>query len=342
MVASKFQSGGALHLIQGLAERGLSERAIAAELVVQGFRLSRSTVHRRLQLMRKLHGDFKKKSQKYPSKISDRTKRYLVRLVRFRGKHTTAALRQELQALGSAVSKQTMLRTLHSISTLALKAPRKRLSLSSEHKKVRLHWAQAALAKRIDWSLAVFADEKAWSLDGPDSRQKIWCDTRDPLPRLKRTGVRNNQVPVWGGFSLNVVPSLCRVPRHLNSEQYCGVIKDQLLSTSARRRHTLYHDRLTAHCSVQTTTWMKAHGVKNELLPPKAADINPMENVWGYLTHIVFAGTRTYDSEESLYAAVEDAWRAFRSDKALRQRLINSMTDRLKQVVDRNGDWADF
>jgi hypothetical protein len=65
-------------------------------------------------------------------------KRYLVRLIRFHAKHTTAALRQELQVLSYVVSKQTVLRALHPIPTLALKDPRQRMALTNDQKAARL------------------------------------------------------------------------------------------------------------------------------------------------------------------------------------------------------------
>ncbi len=69
--------------------------------------------------------------------------------------------------------------------------------------------------------------------------------------------------------------------------------------------------------------------------------MNPMENVWGMLTKKVFTGTMTYTNVESLLAAIEAAWAAIRANRGLRQSLVNSMTGRLQQVIERKGDWAD-
>jgi hypothetical protein len=87
---------------------------------------------------------------------------------------------------------------------------------------------------------------------------------------------------------------------------------------------------------------MRDQGFKVQLFPPKAADLNPMENLWGVLTKKVFAGTITYMDEESLLAAIEAAWAMIRIDRGLRQNLVDSMTCRLQQVIKRKGDWADF
>ncbi len=329
-------------LIKRFAHEGLSERAIVNKLATRGINTSRTTVHRRLQSIQAASSMPAKALQNPRRKLPDSVKRYMVRLIRFHGKHTTAALRQELQVLGYVVSKQTVIRTLRSIPPLAFKAPRQRMALTKDQKAARLQWARSALAKRINWSLAFFADEKIWNLDGPDSRSKVWYDTRDSPPKFIRTGAQNKAVSVWGAFSLNAVPQIARVPTHLNSGQYCDVMRNQLLTVRPSRRYTLYHDRLTAHHSAQTNAWMSDHGLKVQLFPPKAADINPMENVWGILTKKVFTGTTTFTNEESLHAAIEAAWATIRADRGFRQRLVNSMTGRLQQVIKRNGDWADF
>ena len=249
-------------LIQRFAKEGLSERMIVNKLAARGINTSRSTVHRRLHSLQAASYKPAKCVHQSRCKLQDSVKRYLVRLIRFHGKNTTAELRQELQALGYVVSKQTVLRTLRSIPSLVFKAPRQRMALTSDQKVARLQWARSALSNRINWSFAFFADEKIWQLDGPDSRSKVWYDKRDPPPKLRRTGARNKAVSVWGAFSLNLVPDIARVPTHLNSGQYCDVIRDHLHTLRPSSRYTLYHDRLTAHHSAQTNAWMSDQGFK--------------------------------------------------------------------------------
>ena len=270
-------------LIKRFAHDGLSERAIVNKLATRGIKASRSTIHRRLQSIQAASSMPAKSVQNPRRKLPDSVKRYLVRLnqIRFHGKRTTAALRQELQVQGYVVSKQTVIRTLRSIPTLALKAPRQRMAMTKDQKAARLQWAQSALAQRINLSLAFFADEKIWNLDGPDSRSKEWYDKRDPPTKLNRTGAQNKAVSVWGAFSLNAVPQIARVPTYLNSGQYCDVIRDQLLTVRPSRRYTLYHDRLTAHHSAQTNAWMSDSGLKVQLFPLKDADISIRWRTYG-------------------------------------------------------------
>lgn len=88
--------------------------------------------------------------------------------------------------------------------------------------------------------------------------------------------------------------------------------------------------------------WMSDHGVQCSLFPPKAADINPMENLWGYLSQRVFAGTKTFDCTESLLAAIEAEWQVVQQDRTIRKSLVESMVGRLQQVVDAKGACTEY
>ena len=94
----------------------------------------------------------------------------------------------------------------------------------------------------------------------------------------------------------------------------------------------MYHDRYPAHTSKQTQTWMDQHNLQTVVLPPKSPDLNPIENVWGIISREIFEGTQTYNSAESLMAAVQAAWDRVQLDSRLRRRLVGSMPERLRAV----------
>ena len=47
------------------------------------------------------------------------------------------------------------------------------------------------------------------------------------------------------------------------------------------------------------------------LLPPKSADLNTIENIWGILSRRVYAETITYYNTQSLFAAIKAGWYLF-------------------------------
>ena len=283
-----------------------------------------------------------KATLKTRKKLSDRDARYMLRLIRVHGHRTTSSIHKELKKQGFTGAQKTVLRKLKSMPSLRQRSPRQRQCFTKAQRQQRLQWARATLARKIDWTTATFADEKVWQLDGPIRRPRLWCDVRDPQPCLRRKGALSRSVAFWGAFSLRHVPDLIRVPAHVDTATYCDTIGNALLPELSNRRRVLYHDRQTAHHSKRTEKWLAENKVQARLFPPRAADLNPIENLWSIVSRRVYGGTKTYNSVDSLSAAIRSAWATIQMDRGLRKNLIGSMSRRLKQVVERKGEPADF
>lgn len=268
-----------MHLSQHLERlccQGLSERKITQKLQQLGFKISKTTIHRRLTALRKSSSGGGKYPRKYNRKLTQRCIRMLVRLVRFRGIRQTGRLQKEMAQLGHTVCCRTIRNALRSVPTIRLKRPQKQQFMTTRHMRARFQWAREMLAEQIDWSKVFFADEKVWFVDGPAFRPRVWCDTRDPPLAIHRKGTRNCAVHIWGAFSLQVVPDLAKVPVCMNSAGYCRIIQTSLLPCFSTQQHTLFHDRHPCHHSNETEAWMERNHIRARLFPPKDADINPM------------------------------------------------------------------
>jgi hypothetical protein len=74
-----------------------------------------------------------------------------------------------------------------------------------------------------------------------------------------------------------------------------------------------------------------------KLLPTKGADLNPIENLWALVSRKVYPQNKTYTSIKTLREAIEAAWGEIRTDVELCRNLIDSMPNRLQQVVRAKG-----
>lgn len=321
---------------------GLSERAIAAKLCAAGFHVSNATIHRRITDLRVQAGGPRKLLSPRSKKLTPRTKRWLCRQVRVSGVRTTRMLHHAVLQHGLEVSRQTVLRALQSIQTLRYTRPKKCIPLTRRHKAQRLRWARQCLSVHIDWSKALFADEKVWYLDGPTVRPKLWQDIRDPPQLLPRTGARNRSVYIWGAISCDFVPDIVCVPSVFNAGTYCQILSHTLVPHPTIQQYTLFHDRHPVHTAARTDSWLRQQHIRTELLPAKGADMNPIENVWGWLSATVFPQNKTYSSTEALVTAIRHAWQHLQADRVLRCALIDSMPNRLGQVVDKKGAWTKY
>lgn len=324
-------------LVCRLYKQHKSERATAQALIQQGFKTSRSAINRMLGSKDKRVEATSAESEGDGKKIGDRTRRWLVRQVLVHKTQTPRQAMADLHSVGVDVCRQSVWRSLRSDPNMVARRPCKGMFLTKQHMHERKHWAKMHLDAKTNWNRAVFSDEKLWCLDGPAVRPKVWQDKRLPRVRLARKGDRNTAVWVWGAFSSDQVLDLRFLPVHYNSTQYCEMLTDCYLPNVSVSRYILYHDRLPAHTSAETTEWLRRHRVKSEILPPRCGDINPIENLWGIVTRKVYSGNKTYTSVESLQAAIKAAWVDIQENNKLRRKLVSSMPKRLAEVVAQKG-----
>lgn len=94
-------------------------------------------------------------------------------------------------------------------------------------------------------------------------------------------------------------------------------------------------DNAPIHKSASTMDWLDDHDIPILDWPPRSPDMNPIENVWGKMTQIVYANGKQYATIEELQAAIIQAWAEIGAE--YRHTLYNSMPSRLQEVIDAAG-----
>ena len=120
------------------------------------------------------------------------------------------------------------------------------------------------------------------------------------------------------------------------------MLQNQLQTNQGLKKYTLYHDRDPAHTSTATDNWLRSHKWKSVHFPPKAADLNPIENLWGIMTRKVFGETKTFTNKDSLRAAIVAVWKEIQQDRGVRAKLVGSMPSRLVEVKQRKGGLCSY
>lgn len=70
--------------------------------------------------------------------------------------------------------------------------------------------------------------------------------------------------------------------------------------------------------------------------PSRSPDLNPIENIWAYITNKIRSVDFRPASVEELQQAIENAWESLAEDYDMRN-LILSMRRRLQLVLEANG-----
>jgi transposase len=87
---------------------------------------------------------------------------------------------------------------------------------------------------------------------------------------------------------------------------------------------------------------MAEHHLPVVLLPPKSADLNPIENLWALLSREVYGEMKTYDSAQALIAEIQAACGRVQENRLLRRNLVGNMPERLQAVLEAKGGPTKF
>lgn len=153
---------------------------------------------------------------------------------------------------------------------------------------------------------------------------------------------------MWGWIGAHCPGELIEVSPHMNAFEYVNILETVLLP-SVRRIYTeedmptfrLVQDNSAVHTSHIVKEWFAQHP-EIEVLdwPPKSPDLNLIENVWGAIANSWDCGHEK--TKGNLVAHARNVWEGLRTQPEYFQRLSGSITNRLQQVVAREGYWTDY
>ncbi|ETV80936.1 hypothetical protein H257_06381 [Aphanomyces astaci] len=184
--------------------------------------------------------------------------------------------------------------------------------LLPRHKVARMEYATRNVLKPPKWSRIIWSDEKKFNLDGPDGFQYYWHDLR----REKDTYFTRNS----GGASVMGTPMPTKT--HLGHQHYGPSF-------------TFMQDGASIHTAASTKAFLAEQSVTLFNHPALSPDLNPIENVWGWLAREVYPNGKQYQSVSKLQSAISAAWDSI--DRRYLKKLIKSMPKRCLQVVAAKG-----
>lgn len=153
-------------------------------------------------------------------------------------------------------------------------------------------------------------------------------------------------MPVWAWFSANGAGDFVRIEGKLNTEKYLQILGDILLPAIHEkfpgRRIKFIQDKSPIHEANLIKQWFEDNREVIELLPwpPKGADVNPIENVWGDIVKdSEFFRPRSADE---VFDKANAIWEGYKGRPTYWRKLANSMVNRLQMVIENDGYWTKY
>ena len=139
---------------------------------------------------------------------------------------------------------------------------------------------------------------------------------------------------IWAGISKTGCTPLVDVPKKCDSKKYCEVLEEGLIPYYGKDE-IFQQDGATCHTSKESMKFLKQNGIKTTIWPAKSPDLNPIENVWGWMVKDIYFGKPAYKNVKELKDAIYDSWK--RMPDEIVDKVIDSMPRRMRDVIQANG-----
>ncbi|KAJ3631766.1 hypothetical protein MTP99_012874 [Tenebrio molitor] len=200
-------------------------------------------------------------------------------------------------------------------------AAARKIRLTPRHKEARVGFALEHLAKdNAFWSRVVFSDEKVFQ-SSHNGRVRVYRPRNsrydkqyvEPTERCGRFFVN-----VWGWISAVSPGVMLHMEELLNSGVYIRILENVMPPSVTRvypsQNFIFQQDNCSVHTSHRVATWFQDQNINVLDWPSRSPDVNPTENMWGFLVRHLQKQRQIYRNRQELLTAITDAWHALPQD----------------------------
>lgn len=270
-------------------------------------------------------------------KIASHEVKKLVRLARQDPFITSTKIKQELDL---DVNTSTIRRRLIE-NKLCGRSPRKTPLLKPIHVRNRKQFAQDHREwPASKWRNILWTDESKIVLFGSAGRRQYIRRPENtaynPKYTVKTVKHGGAKINIWACFSYYGPGPIFWIKSNMDAKVYVDILETIMLPFAEENmplKWIFMQDNDPKHTSRLAKAWFSTNGVHVMDWPAQSPDLNPIENLWGYVKEVVFK-TKPATVEE-LWAVVKSTWCSIPVEKC--QNLVNSMQRRCAAVISNKG-----
>ncbi len=172
---------------------------------------------------------------------------------------------------------------------------------------------------------------------GNDGYVSVWVQNRAQYQRDEVQFLRGSLM-TWAAISANKVLVIVRVVGKIDGPTYCDMLEETFFGNADIElppEFYFQHDNAPPHACRHTRDFLENREIRVLPWPLQSPDLNPIENLWGIMSKVVYKDGKTYHTIEELWVAVQAAFEAISAETL--QNLYHSMYPRLIQVLEAGG-----
>ena len=181
--------------------------------------------------------------------------------------------------------------------------------LKQRHLAARRKFGTWFLSNHKDLHRIIWTDEKKFNLDGPNIYGSRWSQSR-PTQSGMVDSFGKRGVMVHMAFSFDGLFIATRIQGNLDGNRYAHIIEHYVLPVVREEygpNFVFQQDNAPVHVSKQAREMFRRNQVNLMEWPPLSPDLNPIENLFGILSRMMYEGGRQYHSEQNLWLAIKKA-----------------------------------
>jgi transposase len=214
------------------------------------------------------------------------------------------------------------------------KNSKRKMMLSKKDRLNRLKWAEKYYY--FNWKRVIFSDETSiWNIQ---YNRKTW--TKKGENNVNGTPKYSFKKNIWGCINIYTGFDIFIFSGIMDSVKYIDILQQNLLKNieTDNQYFIFQDDNDPKHRAKITEKWKEENNIISLEFPPYSPDLNPIENVWSiikeYLSKYIIL------DENDLIFLINQAYKKI--DYKIIKNLIYSMPNRIKQVIERKGDYTDY
>jgi len=194
------------------------------------------------------------------------------------------------------------------------------------------------------WNDVLFSDESKFTLFNSDGRSFVWREKglRNSKEYVKSTlKFGGGSVMVWGCFSSKGFGKLVRIDGIMDKYSYVNILKNNLFTSVSSLGHTNFlfqQDNDPKHTSKYTKEFFLEKNINCIPWPSQSPDLNPIENVWGYIKAQLSG--KTFKDKNDLFDKIKNIWENLSIDYA--KKLTLSMNKRILECLRNKGSYTSY
>lgn len=191
------------------------------------------------------------------------------------------------------------------------------------------------------WNSVVFSDEKVFQ-SSHSGRVRVYrprnCRFEERYVQQMRNSGRFS-VNVWAWISAEGQGMCFRIDERLTGPVYRNILENVMLPSVRERfpgdNFIFQQDNAPVHTARIVRDWIEENDINTLPWPARSPDLNPIENVWGYLVKKLQKRDIRPQNRDELWQTINQAWNELENYNMLN--LVQSMNQRLQMVIDKNG-----